>query len=518
MTRQAPPPINTAFRDGQLAPFHRLPAGDLRAAISGDHPTDRQALAGALTEYLTRLGAPKASLEAAARLVHPQSRVVVAGQQAGLLGGPAYSPYKAANAILLARELDSEERPVVPVFWIATQDHDAAEVSDTYLLDLDDTLHRLTLPLPSGRPVGRLKLEAEWVTRTLTALRAFHGPQEWKDLVLGEVEAAAGGARTYADWFARLTMNLFAAHGLVALDPLDPGIAALFREPLLREIEDPMAGPLAIEEAAHGLESLGYQPQLRRPSGATNLFLEGPDGQRRLLRFDGRHFHAETSYTAAQLQRIVALEPGRLTPAAGLRPVMADAILPTAVSILGPSELSYQLELLGVYQRHNIPQPLLWQRMSVTWLETPVRRALERYGLTAQEFMRAPEASIAEVRLRQTGAADAFRAGLVDLELAFERLAHRLDPLDPTLEGALTRSRSRVIGHVSRLERKVGSALVRSEGLAERSLDRLRRNLLPGGTPQERKLNFFTYRLKYGPEPLERLLTLEPSGAHFLDI
>jgi bacillithiol biosynthesis cysteine-adding enzyme BshC len=507
-----------AYRDGRLREFHRVPAGDLEAALEGTHPADRALLEAAASAYLKRIGAPKKALQNAARLAHPNSRVVIAGQQAGLLSGPAYTVSKAINAILLARQADREDRPVVPVFWVASQDHDVLEVAGTRLLDLNEQEHAITLELPANRPVGRIALERAWVERCLRELRDFAAPEEFKKPVYDLVESSARGSSSYAEWFARIVSGLLGPHGLVVVDPLTPEFAPLFAPFIRHELCHPLSGTEAIEEAAIRLEALGFAPQLRRPAGSTNLFLEGDDHQRRLLRFDGKEFQADRTYSREELEAILEADPSRLTPAAGLRPTLADAILPSAASILGPSELAYQLELAGVYALHNVPQPLLWPRMSVTWLEPPVRRILARYDLGADAFVSDPSGSLERTLLERTGAAESFRAGLVDLELAFERLAGSLDPLDPTLKGALSRSRSRVMGHVARLEKKVAASLVRLEDTADHQFERLNLHLKPHGTPQERSENFLSFLMKYGPYTLERMLRLEPHGSHTLEI
>ena len=107
----------------------------------------------------------------------PTARVVVAGQQAGLLGGPAYSVHKAADAVLLARQLSTEARPVLPVFWIASQDHDAGEVASTSLLDFSEREFRPRLELPQGVPVGRIGWRAEWTAQLLAMLGEFDAPR-----------------------------------------------------------------------------------------------------------------------------------------------------------------------------------------------------------------------------------------------------------------------------------------------------------------------------------------------------
>jgi bacillithiol synthase len=511
-----------AFRSGVLHDFHRVAAGDLVGALESVHPANRAALSAALEVYQQRIAAPKAALEAVKSLAHPNSRVIVTGQQAGLLGGPAYTFYKAISTILLARELSTEDRPVVPVFWVASQDHDAAEVRETWLLDLDEREHHLQLPLPSGKPVGRIGLESGWVSGILEALRAFKGQPEHQAWAIGLVESAAkdpaNNAISYADWFAKLISSILGPYGLIVFDPLEPQLAALFRPFLRHELENPLAGPEAIEIAAEKLEAQGFAAQLRRPPGSTNLFLECDDGERRLLKFDGTHFLADRRYSRNDLETILESDPSRITPAAGLRPTLADAVLPSAISVLGPSELAYQLELGGVYEWHGIPQPLLWPRLSVTWIEPPIKRILERYGLTAQAFMTDPNGTLERLMLSRSGAAGHLDAGLRDLEAAFAKLEAEIAPLDETLLGALERSRSRVLGHVARLEGKVAKALINREETSERQFGRLNAHLMPDGIPQERHTNFLSQLMKFGPVLLERMLNLEATGSNWLEV
>jgi bacillithiol synthase len=514
------PPMSPleAFRSGVLRDFHRVAAGDLTGALENVHPADRVVLGAALEAYQKRIGAPKAALEAVKLLAHPHSRVIVTGQQAGLLGGPAYTFYKAISTILLARQLSSEDRPVVPVFWVASQDHDAAEVRETWLLDLNEHEHHLQLPLPSGKPVGRIALEPGWVSGILEALKEFKGQPEHQAWVLGLVEAAAKDAIGYADWFAKLISSLLGPHGLIVFDPLEPELAALFTPFLRHELDHPLAGPEAIETAAEKLEARGFAAQLRRPPGATNLFLECDDGERRLLKFDGKNFLADRPYSRADLESILESDPSRITPAAGLRPTLADAVLPSSISVLGPSELAYQLELGGVYELHGIPQPLLWSRLSVTWLEPPVKRILERYNLTASAFTADPNGTLERLMLSRSGAGEHLDAGLRDLEAAFAKLEASIGPLDETLLGALERSRSRVLGHVARLEGKIAKALINREETSERQFGRLNAHLMPGGIPQERRTNFLSQLMKFGPVLLERLLELEATGSNWLEV
>ncbi|WP_027482182.1 bacillithiol biosynthesis cysteine-adding enzyme BshC, partial [Deinococcus pimensis] len=364
-----PPSIADAYRAGTLRDFFRFTPDDLDAArAESPRDVDRAALASALRAYHSRLGTLDAGVEAQlARLAHPRSRVVVTGQQAGLLTGPAYSVHKGADAVLLARALDRDDEPVVPIYWVASQDHDVDEVAGVSLLDMDETPVHLRLDLPRGRMVGRVAWQPAWSRAVEDVLDRFSAPPEHVSRVRELVRRSEGGS--WADVFARLVHGLLGREGLVVLDPLEPELAALFAPALERELRAPTRSSALIEEAAGRLERLGFEPQLRRPEGATNLFLECEDGQRRLLRVDGRTLHADRSYTAEDVLAILASDPTRVTPAAGLRPVVQDSVLPTVAFVVGPGEIAYGAQLREVYALHGLPQPLLWPRLSVTWLE-----------------------------------------------------------------------------------------------------------------------------------------------------
>jgi bacillithiol biosynthesis cysteine-adding enzyme BshC len=505
--------IAAAYRAGDLPAFFRLGPGDLGAAAQERRPdVDRPALADALRAYHRDLGTLDAGVEALlGKLAHPASRVVVTGQQAGVLTGPAYSVHKGADAALLARQLDREDAPVVAVYWVASQDHDAAEVASTTLLDHAGTLHRLTLDLPGGVPVGRVPWRAEWTAEVLGLLDHFETWPEYRTALRARVERAVQGGGSYADVFARLIHGLLAPAGLLVLDPLHPALAGLMAPMLARELERPLDGPARIEAAAARLEAAGFAAQLRRPAGATNLFIEEADGGRRLLRVEGTAFRTDTRvYTRGELRAVLNADPSCLTPAAGLRPIVQDALLPTLAFVVGPGEIAYGAQLAQVYDLHGLRQPLLWPRLSVTWLEPNVARLLTRLGATAAQVQADPEGVLGRALARERGAGAASAERLAALDAELRALTHDLAALDPTLSGAAERTRRRTTARVAHLQTLAVRALARQEDDRTRQLTRLKRHLLPNGVPQERELNFLTFLLKHGEEPLRQLLSLAP--------
>jgi bacillithiol synthase len=508
-----------AFQNGALKDFHRLLADDTSAALESEHDLDRDELERCISLYLTRLGAPKASLQNAKRIAHVNSRVVMTGQQAGLLLGPAYTISKAVNAVLLARELDAEDRPVIPVFWVASQDHDVAEVASTHFLGLDQELRSLELDLPQNRAISRIHLQDEWLTQTLAFLNEIPATPEFKTWIVGEVKAAFEASSNFADWFAGILLRLLGNQGLVLFDPMDANLAPLFKAQIKRELSAPLASSQAIETAAKKLEELGFNPQLRRADGSTNLFLEGDDGLRRLLKFDGSQFTADRHYSCSDLEAILEQDPARITPAAGLRPTLQDAVLPNAINVLGPGELAYHLELNGVYELHGVKQPLLHPRMTITMLEPPIQRILAKYGLSAAEYQKSGTEVLKQKLFAQTSANSSIQSEMANIMASFERMEAELLAFEPGFAKNVWRSKATVRFQIeNNLPRKLAAAYARADTDVQNQFLRLEKHLLPNHEPQERYISFLSHLIKFGPVLLERLFKLSARGTHWLEV
>lgn len=511
------PDFGTAYRNGTLDAFFDLTPGDVTGALAQPRTVRRADLAAALRSYAERIGSPPAVLRNVERLLHPEARAVVTGQQTGLLLGPTYTLSKAATAVRLAQRLDRPERPVVPIFWLASQDHDAAEIDHTYLLDGSETLRRVSVPLPDGVAAGRIPYAPAMLDEVRDAIERQTPRPRFAEASMRLFEEAAENAATYVDWFAGILTRLLGDAGLVLVDPLQTDVAELFRDVLEREIAEPETTSEAVNDAGRRLKEMGYDPQLGRGAHATNLFLEvgGADLPRRvLLRHEGSTFHAEgRSYGAADLVALLREDPTVITPAAGLRPVVQDALLPTAVFVLGPGELRYVAQLRGVYRFHGVAMPLAWPRAQATVLEPVATRLLDGLGVAAAEFRSAPDAVLTRRLLERHGHAARFHQATATLEQSYRELLKEVRGIDVTLEGTVRRARRHLDMSLERLREKTAAALSRDDEVLKRQVERLTAHLLPLGQPAERVLSPFSHALKFGAEPLvDRFLAMEPEG------
>ena len=512
-----PTPFETAYQNHALSTLFALEPGATEAALAQPRPVDRLKLAAVLRRQAERLGAPAAVFESLEKLEHPESRAVVTGQQTGLLLGPLYTLSKAVSALKLAAKLTTEARPVVPVFWLAAQDADSAEIDHAYLLDMDETLHRLSLPLPEGVPAGRIALPETWLQTILQDLGAFRGPEAHRSAVTELLRRTAARAETFADWFGALLYELLGDQGLVVLNPLEPDAAGLFAPTLRAELSDPLRSGECVNTAALTLKELGYTPQLGRAEGATNLFLT-TEGQRRLLRFDGATFYTDAdSYSHGELLARLDADPTCVTPAAGLRPITQDAALPTAATVVGPGELRYIAQLRGVYEQHGVAMPLIWPRTTVTILEPPVARMLDKFGLSAGALQADWQGLEAETLLRLHGHKLAFDNRLRALQNLAASMCADVSAIDPTLERTVNRAEAELKEIFSKLETKSAAALAGRDDIYTRQFGRLRAHLLPDGTPQERLISPFSFFLKFGIDAvINALLSLPAEGEHEL--
>ena len=510
-----PTPFKAAYLNHDLAELFAAPPGDTRAALAAPRPVERGTLTAALRRQAQKLCAPGAVFGNLERLEHPESRVVVTGQQTGLLLGPLYTLSKAVSAVALARRLHTDDKPVVPVFWLASQDADTAEIDHAFLLGLDEQLYRLALPLPEGVPAGRTGLRAEWLETVVRELSAVGGPDAHRSVVIDLVRRSAARAETFADWFGAILYELLGAEGLIVLNPLEPDLARLFAPVLRAELDAPLRSGGAINAAAATLRDMGYAPQLGRAADATNLFLE-EDAQRLLLRFDGDTFSTESgNYSRSDLLARLEADPGCLTPAAGLRPITQDAALPTAATVVGPGELRYFAQLRGVYEQHGVAPPLIWPRTTVTVLEPPVARILDKFGVSAAAVQADFEGVRNRTLLELHGHKLAFDNRLRALTNLSKSLREHVSAIDPTLANTVTRAEADLGEIFARLETKSAAALADRDDIYTRQFERLRAHLLPNGAPQERLISPFSFFLKFGVQNvMDALLQLPAEGDH----
>jgi bacillithiol biosynthesis cysteine-adding enzyme BshC len=471
------------------------------AARTAAHRRPLDAVAAALARQQSERGAPEAATEAG-RLAEPGAVAVVTGQQAGLFGGPLFVLHKALCTLEIARRLsESRAEPVVPVFWVASEDHDFAEVRSVCVIDGNGGIRPLRYTPaeePTGQPAWSIVLDDD-VSRLVSQLRESLPSSPSRDDVVAIVEECYRPGQTLSGAFARLLSRLLP--GLVVLDPSDPALKAAMAPVLAREIEEASPSSRLALEAGEALLAAGYHQQVPVRPGFLNLFVLA-EGERRAIAIADGDLEVRglgRTLSVGDALRQLAADPVPWSPNALLRPIAQDAMLPTAAYVGGPAEIAYHAQIGAAYPHFGVPRPALVPRPSVTLVEPAQVRALEAEGLALPDLAGDPEAVLGRwVRQTYPEVDEAFAATRGAIEREMTALEETLAALDPTLAGAAASARGRALHQVDGLREKSTRALKkRDEGRAAR-LRRAHDALFPGGSFQERGLGLITAIARHG--------------------
>jgi len=445
-------PGNALARAYLLEPERVLPLfardyrdpGKLEPRIQSPRPR----LGPTLAAYNREVGG---SAKNAARL--DEAFCVVSGQQVGLLLGPAYTTYKLFTVINAARVLEAELRvPVIPVFWVESEDHDWEEVNRFFW---GDRRYRLEVDVPPGTPVGRVEADAApFLAEVREALRE------------GEAWEIVEPQRNVARWHTRNLARLVEGLGVVFLEP------SLLREPMR---------PLA--------------ERIARSADAIDASLERDTGfPRRLAPPDGQYLF-DSAGARTRLAR-GAKVPEQWSTDVVSRVLVQNAALPVLAAVCGPAEIEYWAQLKGAHEALGIPMPAVLPRDSATLVEEGIARDAAGLGLDLEEVVRGiakpPEPGEADpvaTRLRRLATEAA------DLQEALD--GKRLD-LPPNAERPFRKTVDRLRDELQKLAGRIDDARAEAQGAGRRRYERVQRELRPRGALQERTHSLFPYLLRHG--------------------
>lgn len=488
------PALPSAYLAGRdldlLAPLRFLAPGETPSGSA--LPGDRRELAEALAIANRGYGNPRAD-ELARKLADPATRVVVTGQQPGLFGGPLYAISKMVAASRWAAALEKEGESAVAVFWVATEDHDWAEVSAATVLT------------PEGPRTFDLGPDPEPLTPV--GMRAL-GPGV--DEVLRAIAEAVPGDR-YAEWvrtigqwyrpdarfgeaFCRLMARLAGPHCPLLLDAMLPALKSAQRPWLKRLVERRKEIEQALERRDTEIERRGYPLQVSPQRGTSPLFLLSR-GERRRIEWRG-----DSDYTlrgrderadAKGLLSIADENPGVLSPGVLARPAIQDAVLGTFLHLLGPGELSYMGQSAAVHEVLEVESPWVALRPQALVVEPKQMDRLGEIGLPLATLMGDRHG------LDRALAAMEGDDGIEPVRRRIEEALAELRPADPNLERPLEKTREQILRALDIFAEKTTAAAARRNETLNRRVEQIRDSCLPLGKPQERVVASAHFQGKY---------------------
>ena len=474
----------------------------------------RSTLCDLLEQQSRSFGAGDAVFENIARL-RAGAGAVVTGQQVTLFGGPLFTILKAATAIRKAKDASIAGRPHVPIFWLATEDHDLAEADHVTLPDR----HQLkTFRLDTGESHGRATGSIA-IGKNVEELLAEAGAILGSGPVLDQLTAAYREGNSLGLAFAQFIAQTFAAQGLVVLDASSRAFHALGSDVLRQAIVRADELRVALTDRDQQLAAGGYHSQvLVAPSSSLLFLFDSSSGARVPLRRgaeDGWQA-ARQPYSTAELLAILDAEPERLSPNALLRPIFQDAILPTSAYIGGPAEIAYFAQSQVLYERILGRTTPVLPRLSATLVEPAIAGLLERHATGLPDVIhsslkdpkelaqRLGARAISAIGKRKLAAA----GNALDTELS--ALATYLHSLDPGLGRAADVSSSKMRYQMNRIRRLAANHELQREQSLGRDAGIMTLNLFPDRHPQERMLAAAWFLARYG-EGLPELL-VEQAG------
>jgi len=412
-------------------------------------------------------------------LLNETTFTVTTGHQLNIFTGPLYVIYKIVTTINLARALKEAypEYDFVPVYWMASEDHDFAEIASFNLFG-----QRYTW---SGTPhgaVGRLD------------------PKELES-VLSELPEAVPIFRkaylenqTLADAVRCYMHELFGSHGLVTLDADDAALKRHFLPVIEDELFLQTSGSLVAETTTR-LEKLGYHTPVH--AREINLFYLTDDFRERIIREEGTFKVVNTNrlFTEAEIRQEATQHPERFSPNVVLRPLYEEIILPNLAYIGGPSEVPYWLQLKGVFDHYEVPFPMLIPRNFALYVTTANRHRVEKLGFSYEDFFKEKhqlKRDLVERLSEHPLSLDMEKYAFAEV---LSKVVHKALDVDATMEKAVLAERARLFNSLEKLEKRIRKAEARKHGIQIEQLQNLLDTFFPNGSAQERHDNFLNFYL-----------------------
>lgn len=487
----------------------------------------RDVLADHIETFMSHYPISPSVIESLKKLKNPQSTVVIGGQQAGILTGPLYSIHKIISIIRLAEEKEKELKiPVIPVFWIAGEDHDYHEVNHLFVPN-EQTLIKKVYPekVIQKKMVSDISLNQElcllWADEVVKGL----GEAEYTQEIQSFVEEAIRKSRDFVDFFAFFVMELFKDKGLLIVDSGNPDLRRIEKDVFLKQIERHKDISSALQQQQSEISNSGFSLAIEAPTNSANLFYYEEKLNERLL----LEYHDENNtfisknkavvFTKDQLMNIASEYPERLSNNVVTRPLMQESLFPTIAFIAGPGEIAYWAELKKVFEIFSIKMPPIVPRLNITILERSVERDIEDLGLTIEEVLRTGTSTAVKnffSSVKDVEIEEQFNTIKNQVSQQYKIIEQKLSKLDKGLLPLLIKNEVKLLEQIDFMKVKIDQSIQQKHANTFQKFNRIENSLRPNGVPQERIWNILYFLNKYGFSFIHDLmeLPLEFDGRH----
>ena len=465
----------------------------------------RNEIASILERQNSELGASVQTLKNISYLKDNHASVVFTGQQVGILGGPLFTIYKAISDIKLAGWLSEKlKTKVIPLFWLAADDHHFLEVNHIYLLNPQSQVTKIEYKPRTdwqGKPMAKVILE-ESINSFSKAVGENLAETKYKNEVLDKLFQFYQEGQFLSLAFARWLTFLLGKYGLVIVNPADKDLKKLAAPIFEQEIEQNGRLENIFRETNLKLEQRDYHQQIKKKENYLNIFVD--NGQRSTVRKEKDFFVVEATqekFTSQQLRGLLNQKPNLFSPNVILRPMIQSYLFPTLAYVGGPSEVAYFAQLKELYKALEINMPVIYPRATVALLERKTLEMLERYSLDIRDILTQDIESVINQVLEKTlppNWEENFTKTQAEIKSKFEDLESEVAKLEPTLKETFATTKGKVDFELNKLKEKYFQAHKRKNKIVREQLYKVKNHLYPENDLQERKFNLVYYLNKYG--------------------
>jgi len=478
-----------------IRPFYQHPfnADGFQAILDNNRYAgiDRPALVAELKkqEMLVSNGSA-ASLRNIDALLDKNTYTITTGHQLCLFTGPLYFVYKILSVITLCEELRQRfpGRHFVPVYWMASEDHDFEEINHAHVFG-----KKVTWNSAQKGSVGEFSTEG--MAEVVESLKQILGESDNAKDFAAIVEEAYLKHSNLADATRYLVNALFANDGLVTLDGNAPGLKKLFTE----ELEKDLFENLAFHNVNDSLQKLSAHYHIQVNPREINLFYKDTQLRERITFENGKFnvLHTDLSFDEAGMRKLIAESPEKLSPNVVTRPLYQQKILPNIAYVGGPGELAYWLEYKAMFDAFGLQFPILAPRLFAALVDKGTEHKLEKLGLGIKEIFGDADALIKTFVKSTNDGMDAAGAQKA-LEAIYHKLLAEVSAVDKTLEKTVEAEKQKALNGLHTLEQKLNRALKQKSENEVNHIYNAKAKLFPNGSPQERYDNISMYYVKYG--------------------
>ncbi|WP_158231993.1 bacillithiol biosynthesis cysteine-adding enzyme BshC [Sporosarcina sp. P16b] len=493
--------------------YEMTPIGyEERAAELQRRSFQREQLAATVENYMKPFGIS----DLAARYIQELSEdalVVIGGQQAGVLTGPLYSVHKAISVVLLAQKQRKElGKPVVPVFWIAGEDHDINEINHTYTAEAGKAMKRqFKQPTILKTMASDTHYDQKEMTVYIRKIFKSYGETSYTQKLLRDVLQTVEQQQNFTDFFTSLMNDLFTAHGLLFMDAAYKPLRQLESPYFSQMIENTEAMAKSIYYAEQQLHTYGHAKPIESEEQDANLFYVHDTGRVLLRRKDSKFINEQVgvSFTEQEMHTIAKNEPWLLSNNVATRPIMQDLVFPVLAFVGGPGEIAYWSLLKEAFHIMGINMPVVVPRLSITLVTRQVQEALKLTGTTMNQVMNYELPELLE-KWQEQQRDEQFNRLLAEtknqLQMQYEQLQLHLEATDPGLLQLLDKNLQFHNSQFEYLQRKKEQSILLKNHVQYERFHIISQQLFPEGSLQERLYSPYFYMNQFGEGLIDELL------------